>query len=274
MLTFRIDGDLITADQYMARHGVSYFRAIHEINKTVNEAAMTAVEIPDIPASLDRRKPKPLVYSYTLLDTFENVCPHQAYRRYVKKDIKYVESGAARWGNQVHTALEYRLGGKPLPPEMQQWEPLVEPLASRKATAEQKLGITKGANPCGFFDDGVWFRGKIDVTLIEGETAYINDWKTGKSSYESPFELETNALLLHARYPHLKKIVGSYTWLAENRIGQMYDLSDTNAAWHRVCDLVDKFEIASGDSGGWEKRRSGLCGWCDVLDCEHNRKDR
>ena len=231
------------------------------------------VELPDIPASLDRRpaaarSQKPLVYSYSLLNNYANVCPHQTYRKYVKKDLKFVESPAMRWGNDCHSALEYRLGGKPLPPNMQQWEPIVAPLAERKATAEQKLGITIACKPVGFFDDNVFFRGKIDVTLMNGTTAYINDWKTGSSSYESPFELETNALLLHALHPHLTKIVGSYTWLKENRIGQMYDLSATNKTYQTIFELVKKFK-ADQQSGEWEKRKSGLCGYCDVLDCEN-----
>lgn len=230
---------------------------------------MTAMEMPDIPGFLDRRNPanggaRPLVYSYSLLNNYENVCPHQTWRRYVKKDLKYVESDPMKWGNDAHTALEYRLGGKPLPPKMQQWEPLIAPLAERKGIAEQQLGITKGAKSCGFFDDGVWFRGKIDVTLIEGSTAVIVDYKTGNSSYESPFELETNALLLHAKHPYLKQIKGFYIWLKENRVGQPYDL-DTNAAWHKVRELTDKFEADKT----FEKKRSGLCGYCNVEDCEN-----
>ncbi len=51
-------------------------------------------EMPDIPAFLDRRKPKALVYSYSLLNNYANVCPHQTWRRYVKKDQKFVPSAA------------------------------------------------------------------------------------------------------------------------------------------------------------------------------------
>ncbi len=56
-----------------------------------------------IPAFLDRR---PLVYSYTFLHTYKNVCPHQAYRRYILKDQPYVETAAMKWGNEVHAAFE------------------------------------------------------------------------------------------------------------------------------------------------------------------------
>jgi hypothetical protein len=40
MLRYLIDGELMTSDQYMTRHRVSYLRAIHEINKHVNQAAI------------------------------------------------------------------------------------------------------------------------------------------------------------------------------------------------------------------------------------------
>jgi hypothetical protein len=232
------------------------------------------MEMPDIPASLDRRpaaarSQKPLVFSYSLLNNYANVCPHQAYRKYVKKDLPFVESAAMKFGNDAHSALEYRLGGKPLPPSMQQWEPIVAAFDGRGAVPEQKLGITIAAKPVDFFGDGVWFRGKIDVTLMDRNTAYINDWKTGSSAYESAFELETNALLLHCRYPHLTRIVGSYTWLKENRLSRMYDLSDTNGTYNKIFDLVKQFN-ADQKSGEWEKRRSGLCGYCDVKDCENH----
>jgi hypothetical protein len=280
VLRFDIGDRLITADQYAAEKGVPLTRAFHELNILCNEAAkkraknMTAAYDPGpIPASLDRRLPRGrgVVYSYSLLNNYANVCPHQTWRRYVKKDLPYVESAAMKYGNAVHTAMEYRLGGKPLPPEMQQWEPIVAAFDGRGAKAEQKLGITREGKPCGFFDDGVWFRGKIDVTLMEGNTAVIADFKTGSSNYESSFELETNALLFNCLHPHLTRIAGFYIWLKEGRIGQKYDLSDTNSTWQKVSKLVAEIEGLPRDSGaGWEKRKSGLCGWCAVGDCEHH----
>ena len=231
------------------------------------------MEMPDIPTALDRRNPpkagKPLVFSYSLLNNYANVCPHQAYRKYVKRDLPFVESAAMKFGNDAHSALEYRLGGKPLPPSMQQWEPIVAAFDGRGATAEQKLGIRIDAKPCGFFDDGVFFRGKVDVTVIQGNIAMIADFKTGNSSYESSFELETNALLLHARYPHLQQITGFYIWLKESRVGKPYDLSDTNQTYQTIFELVKKFN-ADKNAGDWEKRKSGLCGHCDVKDCENH----
>ena len=95
------------------------------------------------------------------------------------------------------------------------------------------------------------------------------DWKTGKSNYEDPFELETGAVLVQAKHPAVTQIKGNYVWLKENRAGRMYDLSDTNATFARMKHLMD--EIERDRARGWfEKRKSGLCGFCPCSDCEHH----
>lgn len=221
-----------------------------------------------IPPFLDRR---PFVGSFTILNTYRN-CAHQMFRRYIVKDQAYVETPEMKFGNRVHEAFELRVGGgKVLPSDMQQWESFATPFAGKAALLEQKLGVTREGRQTGFFDQNVFFRGKADLALIQDTTAYINDWKTGSGKYEDPFELATNAVLLHAKHPHLTKIVGSYTWLKENRVSQMYDLSDTATTWAEICRLMSEI-LAKRQTGEWEKRQSGLCGWCSVNDCEHWRE--
>ena len=218
-----------------------------------------------IPPFLDRR---PFVGTFSILSAYKN-CPHQMSRRYVVRDQPYVETPEMKWGNEVHSAFEYRVGSqKPLPEAMLQWEHFAKPFDGLMPLVEQKLGINAEGRAVGFWDGSVWFRGKADLAIIKGETAYINDWKTGKSSYEDPFELETNAVLIHAKHPHLKKIVGSYTWLKEGRVSQMYDLSDTRCTWTEMCRLMGEI-LERKKTGEFEKTKSGLCGWCSVEDCEH-----
>ena len=219
----------------------------------------------EIPAFLDRR---PFVGTFTILNTYRN-CPHQMFRRYVLKDQPYVETPEMKWGNEVHSAFEYRCGsGKPLPQNMMQWEQFAKPFDGQMPLVEQKLGISAEGRTIGYWDSGVWFRGKADLAIVKNDTAYLADWKTGKSSYEDPFELETNAVLLHAKRPHLKKIVGVYVWLKENRVSQLYDLSDTRRTWNEICRLMAEI-LERRKSGEFEKKKSGLCGYCSVEDCEH-----
>ncbi len=224
-----------------------------------------------IPAFLDRR---PLVGSYTNMHCFEDICAYQAYRRYVLKDIVFVPTKESEFGNAVHTAFELRVGGgKPLPLEMADWERFAAPFDGRGAKVEQKLGLTVEGKACGFFDNNVRFRVKVDLAIVNGGTCYMADWKSGSSKYEDPFELAIGAMHLHALHPSLTKIVGNYVWLKENRVGQLYNLSETNKTWEKANRILSKMETAK-TSGDWPKRKSGLCGWCPVLDCEHNTSEQ
>lgn len=220
-----------------------------------------------IPDFLDRR---PFIGTFTNLNTFRGTCEHQFYRRYIKKDQPYVESPAMEFGNEVHTAFEHRLASrKPLPEQFRQWEHFAAPFDKYQVMVEQKLGMTDRARVTGYWDNDCWFRGKADTTVINGATAYIADWKTGKSNYEDPFELATNALLLKIKYPELKKVVGSYAWLKENRMSQQYDLSDFKATFMEITRLMH-LVAEKRKSGEWVKRKSGLCGFCSVSDCENH----
>ncbi len=237
----------------------------------------TATDFPDIPVSLRRDKDnnvpgfsKPLVYSFTLLKTADT-CLHKCYRMYVKKDIPYFETPEMKWGNEVHSAMEYRIGGKPLPLHMQHWEPLVAAYVERGAKPEKKTGITKEGKPTGFFDKNVWLRCKIDTTMLNGTAVFLADWKTGNSKYEDPFELEIQALTLKAAIPQISKIAGHYVWLKENRVGEVHDLSDFSATWAKINNKVEVIEDAMFEER-WPKTKGPLCGWCACIDCEHNPK--
>ena len=218
-----------------------------------------------IPTFLDRR---PFVGTFTNLNTFRSTCEHQFYRRYIKRDQPYVETEAMAWGNEVHAAFEHRLQArKPLPDAMRQWETFAAPFDKYKIQVEQKLGMTERAKIADYWKDP-WFRGKADAVVINGTTGFIIDWKTGKSNYEDPFELATNALLLKVKYPELKKIVGSYAWLKENRKSQQSDLSDFKSTVLEITRLMN-LVAEKRKSNEWIKRKSGLCGFCSVSDCEN-----
>jgi PD-(D/E)XK nuclease superfamily len=230
-----------------------------------------------MPAFLDRTR---LVHSYTSLHTYEDVCPHQYFHRYILKDLPFEKTEAMEFGNKVHSAMELRVGAKkPLHPDFAHWEPFARPFdvftndANSTLAAELKLGIKSTGESCDFWDKEVWLRVKLDVVAVVGTNAFINDWKSGSSKYQTTFELETQALLLHARMPGLTTIKGGYTWLKENAQGPCHDLSDTRATWNKVNAIVKNIERDRA-RGEFEKRQGPLCGWCDVVKCEHNRKKK
>jgi hypothetical protein len=213
-----------------------------------------------------------LVYSYTNLNCYNSICAHQFYRRYIKRDIPFVETPAVKHGNAVHAAMEQRLvGEKPLPAHLRHHEEILTPFKREGLTlhAELKLAIADIDQPVDFWHKDAYLRGKLDCVLMDSNRAFIADWKTGKIR-ENPFELEVGALLLQINYPNIEYVVGNYVWLTENKIGKKHDLSDTAATWDKVNEIIMRIER----DRSWEKRPSGLCGYCDVLDCEYNRKGK
>jgi PD-(D/E)XK nuclease superfamily len=221
-----------------------------------------------IPEFLDRR---PFIGTFSNLDMFRSKCEYRFYRTYIKRDQQYVESPEMKWGNTVHDAFAERLAPPklPLPDDMRQWETFAEPFDKYKVLCEQKLAMTDRAALADYWK-APWFRGKADAVVLhpEKQMAFIADWKTGNSKYEDPFELATNALLVKIKYPEIKKVVGSYIWLKENRVGQQYDLSDFKGTFLEIKRLMD-LVLEKRASGEWLKQRSGLCGYCSVSDCEH-----
>lgn len=235
---------------------------------------MTYDPVP-LPAILDRRIPpaqKPLVGSYSLLNQYLN-CPHATFHRYIAKSYPYIQSEAAKEGDAVHLAMENRLRIKqPLPPKYAQWESFAKPFdayASPRLLIEEKLGIVKDGKPCDYWGKDVWFRCRIDTAVLgAANKAYIADWKSGSSKYENEFELEIGAVLLQAKH-NVTTIKGNYAWLAENRMGVLYDLSNTNKTFAKMKHLMD--EIERDRARDWfEKRKSGLCGWCSCAHCENH----
>ena len=217
------------------------------------------------------------VASHTFLDAYER-CPKQAYHRYVAKDQPFEETEALKWGNDVHKAMEMRVGKKePLPKEMAYMEPFAAPFdAYQHIAVEKKLGIDAFGVGCGFFDKQVWMRGKADVVVtvdIVNAHAVIADWKTGKRR-EDPRELEEHAVMLKASWPYVKTITGFYVWLKDAEMGLVHDLSDTEKTLARIRGTMARVEQTIKAGIEWPARDNPLCGWCSVKTCHYNpRRD-
>jgi hypothetical protein len=232
---------------------------------------MTVVDTTDhggLPAFLDRR---PFIGTFTNLKGFMN-CEHAMYRRYIKRDQPYVESPEMKWGNEAHAALESRVGkGKVLPDNMRQWEKHCTPFDNYEVMTEQKLAINGKGQATGYWDNDCWFRGQADAVVMLNDKALFTDWKSGNPRYADVFELATGALLLKAKYPQLRTVVGRFIFLKDDQVGKMEDLSDFQATWLEINRLMNLI-AEKRKSGIWEKKKSGLCSWCSVSDCEFWRE--
>lgn len=158
-------------------------------------------------------------WSFSRIKAFET-CPKQFYHVNVLKQFPFEETEAMRYGTEFHKAAEdFIRDGTPVPGRFDFALPALEALAAKpgEKLCEQKLGLTAELEPCGFFDKGVWFRGIVDLLIIDGDEATIVDYKTGKSArYAEKGQLELMALSVFRHFPQVQKIRAGLIFVIAN----------------------------------------------------------
>ena len=207
--------------------------------------------------------------SFSGLKTFLQ-CPHRFYRTKVLKDVKDDFSHPATvWGNEVHKALEdFFAHGKPLDDRFSTYQSYADALSAIPGEhyIELKIGMTEDERPCAFFDKNVAYRGILDFLVIDGDTAYLIDHKTGK--VRPTKQLHFNALLIFAKFPEVKHIKAAFFWLpADTHTKYQFSRSDVPSLWRDFENAIVGLEEAE-ENNKWIKKPTGLCPWCPVKDCE------
>lgn len=238
-------------------------------------------------------------WSYSKLKNFE-VCPKRHYHCDLKRDIVEEPSDAVLWGNKLHDALANAIGTDDnhlrhprervkqasLAPEYVRYQPWVAKLLAARAQGakvcvEQGLAITRDFKPTGWFDSNVWFRAKVDATVItsDGRMAAGFDWKTGRRTEDSP-QLMMAAIALMAHNPTIEAVRTEFVWLKEMRDDAPFDCTDRVSFWRK--DMAAQWNGIAIRVAGLERayverdyppRPGGLCRrWCPVSSCPHHGK--
>jgi hypothetical protein len=216
----------------------------------------------------------PAPWSFSRIKAFDT-CPKQFYHVNVLKQFPFVETEAMRYGTEFHKAAEeFIRDGTPVPDRFGFARPALEVLAARpgEKLCEQKLGLTDRLEPCDFFAKDVWFRGIVDLAIIDGDRAYIVDYKTGKSArYAEKGQLELMALAMFRHFPQLKEVkAGLLFVIANDFVRAKYERSGSKELWKKWLSEYGKMEAAF-ENGVWNPKPSGLCKrHCPVTDCPHN----
>jgi len=218
-------------------------------------------------------------WSYSSIKTFDQ-CPKKFYHLKVAKDVMDEAGPEADYGTKVHEAAElYVKDGTPIPEQFAYMRPIVEPIAAAPGTkfTEMKLGVTKtdaGFAPCGFFDKNVWYRGIVDVAVVNGRKAHLLDYKTGKSKYADTKQLDLMAGALFVHFPEVRVVKSALAFVVANdfmpKTHQRQHLDEYLGVFNVQLDRLE----AAQESGVWNAKPSPLCGWCPVNTCEHWRPRR
>jgi len=219
-------------------------------------------------------------WSYSSIKTFDQ-CPKKYFHLKVVKDVKDKPGEAADYGTAVHEAAElFVKDGTPIPKKFGYMQPIVDSLVAIEGDkhTELKLGVRKtptGYAPCSFFAKDVWWRGIVDLVIINGDTAYMVDYKTGKNAkYADPKQLDLMAGALFVHYPDLKTIKSALAYVVSNEFIKKVHVAEQRDEYLNVfVDELGRLEHAQL-SGVWNPKSSPLCGWCPVTECEHHRPRR
>lgn len=216
-------------------------------------------------------------WSFSSLKTFEQ-CPRKFEAEKVTKEVPYTQSEAALYGEQLHKAAEeYVRDGPEIDPRFKFIKPYLDRLIAipGEKLCELKMGIKKQDGrlvACDFFDRDVWFRGVADLVILNGDVAYITDYKTSKNSrYADMRQLKLMAAAVFLRYPQIKKIKMSLIFIVCRDF--VKDTVEREFGLDIFADLAELLTALNTayETNVWNPKPNGLCRqWCGVKDCPHN----
>jgi hypothetical protein len=216
-------------------------------------------------------------WSYSSLKTFEQ-CPKKYYHLKVKRDVKDKGSRASIYGEEVHKAAEgFIASATPIPQRFSFLTNVLNTLVSipGEKLCEVKLGVAKsdeGYEPTKFFADNVWWRGVADLVILQGDTAFSIDYKTGKNTrYADTKQLDAVAAAIFTHYPHVKKIKSALAFVVCNELIRKEHVSDMRDSYFATFEPELERLAGAEESGVWNAKTGPLCAYCPVIECEHNR---
>lgn len=218
-----------------------------------------------------------IVWSYSSLSLFQQ-CPKKYYHLRVLKDHKEPESQQMRYGLDLHKAAEdYIKSDVPLSDGFAFMQPVLEKLKALPGEkyCEHKMGLTASLEPCGFFDKGVWWRGIADLLVIDGNTARVLDYKTGKDKYADLKQLEILTLAIFKHFPQVQTVKAGLLFVVHNNlVKETYTKDNEMMMWGKWLPETTRL-AAAFENSVWNAKPNFTCkAWCVVTKCPHNGKNK
>ena len=213
-------------------------------------------------------------WSHSTLTSFET-CPRRHHLTKVIRVIKEPPTEATIWGNFVHKALEERVkDGTPLPDSIKGYAPIADMMISKPGTklVEHKFALDSNFQPTEW--DGSWGRGIVDLGILQGDTAVMLDWKTGKRKTDSD-QLKLMALMAMHTFPEVDTVLTGFVWLKDHKLDrEMFTRKQIQDLWSDFLPRVNRLTRAFKEDK-WPPKPSGLCkAWCPCTGCEFNGKNK
>jgi hypothetical protein len=213
-------------------------------------------------------------WSFSALKEYVN-CPKQYQELKILKRYEKQPTEQMLYGTVVHKACEdYVAEGKPLEKNYQRFKPVLDSLVAIPGTKypEHEMALTLNKEPCGFKDANRWVRGIVDLLIVDGDQAFIVDYKTGSNRYPDPKQLKLMALMTFAHFPEVQKIkAGLLFVMHESFMDEEYTRDQIPKLWSYFENDLERLSL-SYENDTWQANPTPLCGWCPVRSCEFHKE--
>lgn len=218
--------------------------------------------------------PKEVKWSYSSLKDYVN-CPKQYQEIKILKRFTKFPTEQMRYGTEVHKALEDYVGeNTPLPKNYERFKSQLDPLKEMEGIKfpEHRMAITFDKEPCTWGAKDYWVRGIADLLVINGDKAYVVDYKTGSNKYPDPKQLQLMALMVFAHFPQVNTVhAGLLFVMHEHFIPETYVRDKIDSYWEDFQWNLERLHN-SYVTDTWQANPTPLCGWCPVTSCEYHKE--
>ena len=213
-------------------------------------------------------------WSFSSLKDYVN-CPKQyqevkILKRFYKKPTKEMT-----YGNEVHKALEhYVADGTPLLENYKRFQPVLDSLVEidGEKHPERKMALNRDGEACSYSADDRWVRGIVDLLIVDGDKAFIVDYKTGSNKYPDPKQLKLMALMTFAHFPEVNHIKAGLLFVMHNSfLDEEYKREQIKDLWGAFHGDLERMKV-SYENDAWMPNPTPLCGWCPVHTCQFHKE--
>lgn len=212
-------------------------------------------------------------WSFSSLKDYVN-CPKQYQEIKVLKNFFKKPTPQMLYGTEVHKACEdYVREGVPLAKNYERFKPVLDALVDIPGDKypEHKMALNIDKSPCDY-GKGYWVRGIVDLLIIDGDHAFIVDYKTGNNRYPDPKQLKLMALMTFAHFPEVSVIkAGLLFVMHESFMDEQYEREDIPKLWKAFEGDLARLQL-SYDNDTWQANPTPLCGWCPVVTCQYHKE--
>lgn len=217
-------------------------------------------------------------WSFSALSMYES-CPKKYEIIRAKKIVSDPPGKAADEGTRMHTMIEEYLRDGKWDDELLPYKRLLTLVKAKEGVCEEGYHFKRlykypefptsiDHKPeyelvrCEADDPECWVRSYLDWHKIDGETAEIIDWKTGKVKPSK--QLGFYAWLIFTAHPEIKRVKCMFHWINKSdSLTEWYTREDMPRVFRHFQDLLDQLEH-SFESDVWPENPNNYCKYCPV----------